>query len=98
MVACKSHSHSSTASFKVTRPTPISITSAIAWSESFSVSSLPDLFSNTSGPSGLESNRQTQNEIVDLSVQRIGSLRMCAARDGDNDKAAHPNDRRERSE
>src|SRR6266480_8145164 len=56
----------------------------IASLEFSSVSSSLDWSSNTSGRSANESNRQAQNEIVDLSVQRIGSLRMCASRDSEN--------------
>src|ERR1700757_2094325 len=52
MPVCKSHSHFSTASFKVMRPIPISIMFVTVWSESFSASSLPDSSSNTSGRNG----------------------------------------------
>jgi uncharacterized membrane protein YccC len=53
MLGCKSHSLSSTASFKVTRRIPISITSAIASLESSSASSSPASSSNISGPNAL---------------------------------------------
>ena len=49
MPGCKSRSLSFTASFKVTRPIPISITFAIALLASFLVSSSPGSCSDTSG-------------------------------------------------
>src|SRR5437899_7437251 len=99
MLACRSHSDSSTASSRATRPIPISITSAIVWLEFSSVSSSRDSSSNTSGPSELEPNLQPHNEIVEehrIYVVDLRMLRMCASGDGENDRAARSNDRRER--
>src|SRR5260370_35859675 len=99
MLGCNSHSHSFTASFKVTRPTLISTTSAIASLEFFLVSSLPDLFSNISGPSRVESNRRPHNEIVEeyrLCVVDLRMVRLRSSRDGENNAAARSDNRLER--
>src|SRR4029077_154257 len=94
-----SHSLSSTASFKVTRPIPISTTSAIAWLEFFLVSSSPELFSDISGPSPLEANRTPRHEIVEeyrLCVVDLRSVRLRSSRDGENNATARSANRLER--
>jgi len=88
MPVYKWHSHSSTAFSRGMRPTQISITSATAWSESSSVSSLPGLSSNISGPSALESNRKPHNEIAEdrpLCVVDLRNVRLRSSRDGQID-------------
>src|SRR4029453_11995782 len=97
MQGSKSHSLFSTASFKDTRPTPISITAAIASSAFSLASSSPDLCSNISGPSALESNREPQNEVVEENLRFVVDLRIVRlrpSRNRENNGAAHSNDRR----
>src|SRR5712691_10197059 len=99
MLGCNSHSLSSTASFKVTRPIPISITSAIASLEFSLVSSSPDWSFNTSGPNALVLNRKPHNDIVEEHLPLIVDLRMVRLRPsryGENNRAGRPNDRRKR--
>ena len=75
MLGCNSHSLSSTASFKVTRPIPISTTSAIASLEFSSVSSSRDSSSSTSGPNGANRVSNMSGDAVRVTVETNGSER-----------------------
>src|SRR6266481_1805536 len=66
-------------SFKVTRPIPVTITSAIVSLESFSDSSSPHSSSITFGPSAPESNSKPHNKVPEKHLQCIFDLRMVHA-------------------